>query len=68
MLWVRYRLFTLALIHPHPTLPRRPRSELPIPELIETERSRLLHGLLIASLLATPFWIALGIVLYLVFR
>ena len=53
---------------PTPDPPQKAPQRLPIPELIETERSRLLHGLLIASLLATPFWIALGIVLYLVFR
>jgi len=63
----------LPYIHPRldsPSPDRSPKApqELPAPELIEAERSHLLHGLLIASLLAAPFWIALGIVLYRVFR
>ncbi len=63
----------LPFLHPRvdvptPDPPQKAPQELPTPELIEAERSHLLHGLLIASLLATPFWIALGIILYLVFR
>jgi hypothetical protein len=63
----------LPSIHPRvdsptPDPPQKAPQEIPSPELIEAERSHLLHGLLVASLLATPFWIALGIVLYLVIR
>ncbi|MGC2210939.1 MAG: hypothetical protein WA532_12605 [Candidatus Korobacteraceae bacterium] len=63
----------LPFLHPRVDTPtpdplQKAPQELPTPELIATERSHLLRGLLIASLLATPFWIALGIVLYLVFR
>lgn len=53
---------------PTPDPPQKAPQVLPTPELIAAERSRLLHGLLIASLLAAPFWIALGVILYLVFR
>jgi hypothetical protein len=53
---------------PTPDPPQKAPQVPPTPELIAPERSHLLHGLFIASLLATPFWIALGIVLYLVFR
>jgi hypothetical protein len=35
---------------------------------MERDRSQLLRGLLIASLLATPFWFAAGIAFYLFFR
>lgn len=63
----------LPFIHPRvdsptPDPPQKAPQELSAPEVIEADRSHLMHGLLIASLLATPFWIALGIVLYLFFR
>ena len=53
---------------PTPDPPQKAPQELPTTNLSAAERSHLLHGLLIASLLATPFWIALGVILYLAFR
>jgi hypothetical protein len=53
---------------PTPDPPQKAPREIPSPELVEADGGHLLHALLIASLLATPFWIALGIVLYLVIR
>jgi hypothetical protein len=53
---------------PSPDRTQKALQELPAPELIEADRSHLLHGLFIASLLAAPFWIAVGIALYLFLR
>jgi hypothetical protein len=53
---------------PSPDQPQKAPQELPVPELIEADRNHLLRGFLIASLLAAPFWIAVGIALYLFLR
>jgi hypothetical protein len=53
---------------PSPDRTQKAPQELPTPELLDADRSHLLRGFLIASLLAAPFWIALGIALYLFFR
>jgi hypothetical protein len=63
----------MHFLHPRldsPSPDRTPQApqEFPVHELLDSDRSHLLLGLLIASLLSAPFWIALGIALYLFFR